>query len=426
MGHTALDVHAAFQRLAAQPLWPGYVASDVPVAIYDGQDTWLFGHPAPPEGFEPTPHGDHARRYAAQHGQVRANSSETIGGVRVATFLLSTRDRRTADELAAVIVHEAFHVFQDEMHPGWSADEGALLTYPMDDATALGWRRYETEALRRALVAPNDSGAAAWAGAAVELRTARYGALDEDSRRYERGLELREGLARYVQNHALGRLPDTALPEEGFAADGVRARGYETGQAIAVLLDRLHPDWRDELTEGVWLDQLLGRATAASGVRAAVLPLDVRQPLLRQAEQDVEALARKRQERLDDFLEQGGWTLKVLVRPDEEPLWPLGFDPMNLTLVGEGAVLHRRWFKMGNARGRIEVLNRRGLTRPAGAHPVFNGIREVVITGLPREPEVFGDGGELWVGADGVSVHFEKATANVTGKQCVVLVGEGR
>ena len=160
----ALDVERAAARVAAahgggDALWPGFDLLAVPLAVYDGERTVLFRHPAPPEGFGPDREDPTASVYEGRHGAVAANSSAQIGGVSTATVLLDVPGRSAAD-LAALAVHEAFHVLQRERHPAWAGNEADLFVYPVDDPVLLARRRLETEALRRALVA-RDPGAAA-------------------------------------------------------------------------------------------------------------------------------------------------------------------------------------------------------------------------------------------------------------------------
>jgi hypothetical protein len=269
-----------------------------------------------------------------RHGAVRANSSAEIGGVTTATVLVAPGEGRSAKEMASIAVHEAFHLYHGQAHPDWTADEGALMTYPADDAQVLTMRRCESEALRRALAAPaGGDEAVGWAAEALAWRAQRYERLGGPERAVERGIELREGLAQYVERKALGRLDGTTLPEEEYAPDAVRRRAYDVGQAIAVLLDRLHPGWADEINAAPSpaLDVALQDALAPRAIPPRALPPDVVLAATRRAAADAAghaaALARQR----DEFLGRPGWTLRVVVEPGEEPLWPQAFDPMNLT-----------------------------------------------------------------------------------------------
>ncbi len=413
-------VYEAFLRIAAAPLWPGFEPGKTPVAIYDGRATWLFGHPQPPQEFAAPGIGAQGRVSPGQHAAVRANSSAEIGGVTVATVLLAIDERRSADEMASVAVHEAFHVYHNREHPGWTADEGALMTYPTGDPILLMMRRCESEALRRALLAggPEASG---WIAEAMSWRSKRFDRLGEAERAVERGLERREGLAQYVERKSLGRLADTSLPQDEFPPEALRKRCYDVGQALAVLLDRLQPGWQEgfnTLPTPV-LDLMLQETVSRAGTAPRSLPPEVVLEITRRADRDaaahVTALTLKR----DEFLAQPGWTLRVVVDPGAEPLWPQAFDPMNLSVLGDGALLHTRWLRLGNRSGSLEVLNRSALTLPAGDHPLFNGVGEVVISGLPERPLIIGEK-EATFDAEGISLRFNRTMIERDGSRLTV------
>jgi hypothetical protein len=112
-GAPAVEIELA-EIASGRDLWPGFDVLEIPLAIFDGERTWLFRHPAPPEGFEAFPGAHvHDGRYPA----VTANSSAEIGGVLTATVLLD-KDAPVRRQ-AALAVHEAFHVFQRTHHPEW-------------------------------------------------------------------------------------------------------------------------------------------------------------------------------------------------------------------------------------------------------------------------------------------------------------------
>ncbi len=59
------------------------------------------------------------------------------------------------------------------------------------------------------------------------------------------------------------------IPEAEWPATGVRDRFYAVGPAIAFLLDRFRPGWKEELegNDGQVLDELLGAALEGRGER---------------------------------------------------------------------------------------------------------------------------------------------------------------
>jgi hypothetical protein len=411
-------VVAEADRLAARDLWPGFDPQAVPVAIYDGKRTLLFRHPAPPQGFLPVPGHNRVWAYAGRHPSVTANSSAELGGVRTAT-LMPPADSVSLRERAGVLVHEAFHVFQRERHPAWSANEVDLFAYPVDDSELLALRRMETEALRRALAARTPERSACWAHTALDLRRERFAGLPPGSVTYERGIELNEGLATYVERRATGEPDSTLLPAEEFAPEAVRQRGYRTGVTLARLLDRFSPAWRTMLkqNDSTPLDVLLSPLldSRAESVGACVFTPPERDRIQAAAATDVNTLRSRRAEQRRAFLNQPGWRLVIAA-----PLFPQGFDPLNVQAIARGEVLHTRFLKLGNKAGEIEVIGRAALTEAAGAHPLFNGVRTLTVTGLASEPTITEANGVVTVRADGVSAELRGATVERAGQTVTV------
>lgn len=385
---SASAVLAAFDALAGQPLWPGFEPRRIPVAIYDGEQTWLVRHPAPPAGF--LRKSEFLWAFPGQHPEMRANTSTEIGGVRTATLLLTTTGERDARQWAAILIHETFHVFQRDRHPTWSGNEAELFVYPMDDAALLVQRRLETEALRRALSAADSAPSACWAARALEQRRIRFAHMPAGSSGYERGTELNEGLAAYVEARASGSLP--AIPAEGYAADQVRQGSYGIGSVLAMLLDRFDPAWKQTLEAGsaASLDELLAVALPfpdTAGCRFT--PEETAQTRARAAA-DTARLVDGRKERRAAFFGRPG--LRLVIDAGAQPLWPQGFDPVNVEGLGNREVLHRRFLKLGNDRGALEVLDREALTEGAGSHPLFEGVRVLTLSGLAEEPKISRNG----------------------------------
>ncbi len=416
-------VVAELDRLASTELWPGFDPRATPLALFDGERTLLFRHPNPPQEFAPLAGHTGVYAYAGRHGAMRANTSTLLGEVRTATLLLAPGRARSAAEWAATAIHETFHVFQRERHPTWSANEAELFVYPLEDAELLQWRRLETEALRRALTAEESGAAAAWAKTALDFRRARFARLPEGSVSYERGTELNEGLARYVQDRAAGKLTEAGFPGQGFAADQVRARGYATGRALGVLLDGLDPEWRVKLEQGDKraLDQLLAAALGERETDAAKFSPREREVARAQAGRDVDTLRQEKAGRREEFLARPGWKI-VLTAAGQEPLWLQGFDPLNVHRVGEKEVLHTRFLKLGNSAGALEVLDGWSLTEGAGPHALFNGVRRLVVTGLAARPEVRETDGTLAVSGGSFTAEFRGAQAEWREQTLVVAL----
>ena len=88
-----------------------------------------------------------------------------------------------------------------------------------------------------------------------------------------------------------------------------------------------------------------------------------------------------------------------------------------------GAIVHRRFLKLSKDGLAIEVLNRTALTVPAGEHPLFNGIRQLLVSGLPTEPTVEERPGNVVVTADGVRLEGRVRAVERTGQTILLRAG---
>ena len=413
-------VLAELDRMAALPLWPGFEPRDVPLEIFDGGRTWLLRHPRPPAEFVPVSGSADALVFEGRHESLRANTSIELAGVATAAASFDGKADKTR-ALAALLLHEAFHVFQARRHPGWGGNEADLFAYPVENSEALGLRRLESAALARALAAGNRPRTAGWAARALELRRERFALLPAPAAEYERGTEQKEGLARYIEAKAAG-VPARFFPDAEFAPDRVRERAYVSGCAIALLLDRLDPGWKRSLEEkDAPLDEVLGRATV--GTAPVVLAAAERETALRKAAQDVAAWSASRSALRREFLAAPGWRLVV---ESETPLFPQGFDPLNVERLSSSEVLHTRWVKLANAAGALEALDRRCLTESAGAHPLFEGVRRATLSGFADEPRIEESEGSVQIFARGLTLSFRSARVSRSGSTLTVSVGASR
>ena len=353
---------------------------------------------------------------------MRANTGEEIAGVPTATLILT--GAHSARGWAALAVHEAFHVFAREHHPTWSGDEMELFVYPLEAKEPLILRREETQALRRGLAAEDPAGTACWADLAIRIRKGRFALLPKEAAAYERGTELNEGLAAYVEGLARGET-GMDLPADDFPAEKVRDRAYAVGRAEAILLDRLAPSWKERLDSAKaaqpgTLDELLAAASnAARAGRPGPHPCDLspgeRATAARRTGEDLARLASERQSARAAFLGRPGWS--VVVMAGDDPLWPQKFDPLNVLRLGGGEVLHRRWLKLGNADAEFEVLDREALTVAVGPHPLLQGVRQLTVTGLKEKPEVHERAGWARLEAPGFTAKLKQATVEISGHE---------
>lgn len=421
---SASSVEGEFLRIAgADTLWPGFDPISVPLAIFDGTKTHLFRHPAPPGEFQET---KGAFVLGGRHPAIVANSSARIGDVITATLILQPPlSDLSAKEIAAVGLHEAFHVFQGKTERSWGANETDLFTYPVDDVLALILRRTETQALRRAFASQSEEEMAGWAQAALDARSRRFARIDAPFSAYERGIELGEGTAAYIEHKAAGR-DDPDFPVGGFAPENVRSRAYVTGVSWALLLDRFKPEWRRGFArdDDRYLDTELADALRAAKKLRAQFGAAEQSRLAVAARADVETLRVRRGRLRTRFESAPGWQLVVETDPST-PLWPQGFDPMNVERV-EGGILHTRFLKLGNETGNLEVMGDTVLTEGIGPHPLFNGVKRVILTGIEDEPDVDALGDSVSLQLPAVTATFLGAKIERQEKRIHVMLGAGQ
>ncbi|MEO8619485.1 MAG: hypothetical protein ABI625_00390 [bacterium] len=412
-------IDSALIRLGAVPLWPHFDPRTAPIAYFDGERTVLFRHPRPPVGFVAVAGDPTAAVKAGRDSSVTSNTSIMLDGVRTATVMLAPDRRSSADESASLAIHELFHVYERANHPAWTANEADLFTYAFDDAPALALRREETASLRAALGAQSDDGARCWSGAFLDERRARFARLGAAAAAYERGSELNEGLAQYVERRSIGRAP--ALPAQDYPSERVRERVYASGEAIGRLLDRVAPAWRDTLdaTPGkstIPLDSLLSNALVGrlGGSSRCQTAADDRASFMKSAESEVAALNARRRQARADFLAGPG--PRVVVVAGSGPLFPQGFDPLNVQRLSDTEILHSRFLRLGNGDGTIEMLAHVALTTgKPGEHPLFAGVQRAMIAGLREMPAVRDSAGTLMVSGHGLTGRFRGAKADSAG-----------
>lgn len=360
-----LQVIRAFRRIAAQDLWPGFQPATTPVEFFGGTNTYLLNQPSPPDGFHPVAGQQNVYVYPGQHETVRANTGTVVNGVPTATADISG-NASPAGEQAALLVQETFHVFQAKRYPKWGGDEMDLFTYPVDNAEVLAQRRLESIGLVRAMDATEPKEVNCWAAAAMAVRSRRFAALPATAAAYERGIELREGLAQCVQFKSFGK--QAPLTAEDFPPDqtSVRQRAYASGQALALLLDRVDSAWKSRLggDPPVSLDELLAARLGEMTVRAGCdFTAEETHTAQAQAQRDIADFTGGLGNRKRDFLAAAGVRLEIVA--GKEPLWPQGFDPWNVVILGNKEILHTRWQRQRSSRGSRALCVHRSCGRPS-------------------------------------------------------------
>ena len=427
------EVLAAFDRCSAMELWPGFDATAFPIAIFDGERTLLFRHPSPPEEFQPAEGHEGVWAFAGKHPAMRWNSNADIDGVPTATLLLTIEPGRAANYEAHILFHEVFHLFSKPLHPTWRPNEIYRYSYPTDDVNNYRQLLLEEEALARAVEAEDATAAASWAAAALAIRQERVAGLSEEHREFEIALELQEGTAVYMGRSTLGIAGETERLREARGPEGIRWRCYETGAAIAVVLDCLLPSWKKDLEAepDVTFTELLGAALASHEVEPAIFTDEELAAVSSRAKTAIAELAEERKTRYQDFASRGRRVVVRLAAQDE--VLEIGrFNPMAVEVLDGGQTLQAGFLTAYHPRGELRFENphfvRRSMdgvlamTTPAGDHPLLQGFREVAVSGFQGKPEVVRDGEGVAVEAEGLKLSFDAATVKETEQEAVITV----
>lgn len=299
------------------PIWPGWNASETPILIYmpDVQDV-LINHPKPPVGFLPydgpiqflagkiwVKDGKTIEQFDGQNTAREVNGVDTL----ILADTLSTRRqmlqsfaeqaRGTTGDLKdeidgdlkpdpydgmAMVVHEAFHVYQGRRAPGKGGNEMALADYPSLSVENNVGFALEADALRGAALAKTPAERRQFAIQWLAIRQERRNKLTSALCDYEDGTEFSEGTAKYTEYRLFqaleGRQPShdmwlvqgfrgygdlsaerarllnhmadmmsgkVNVNNDPYGASPVRMRLYFSGMGIGALLDSLGAKWHD-------------------------------------------------------------------------------------------------------------------------------------------------------------------------------------
>jgi hypothetical protein len=279
-------------KLASNIHWKQFHVRDIPVAIYDGTSTWLFGHTEPGEPFAAVDSHPHLYACKGLHDSVRANSITELFSVVTATVMLEGTGSSDISIIASIVIHEMFHVYQHTCLTERGGNIAHLFSYPADHAEQLQLRRLETAAIRRSLAASTTAESMQWCGKALEVRRRRYALLPPECVEFERLTERHEGLAHYIELKSLGKRT-VELPAADFAPDDIRRRCYPVGCAFAFLLDRYCQGWSEAWIETKPnLDEYIAASLHAdSGADVDFSPTEVRDALSL-AEEDIALMHR--------------------------------------------------------------------------------------------------------------------------------------
>ncbi len=416
------DIRAVMKEhalIAENDLWPGFNIKEIPVAVYDSVNTWLFFSDQAPEGFRQADDDSGVLVFEGQHPLVRGNSVVRFGETWTATSVLSNYSRRTSErytprDMAGIIVHEQFHVFQRTKHPDWRQNDGVLLFHPEETKEALFLRRTEKEAFKRAVLSGSREEIAGWSLTALDYRKERLDMVPAPFRNYERDLQRTEGLSDYIERIARGVDPlNASNMTNGIAPAGVRDLGYWEGRWIAMILDRLSPEWKMNLEskDTLFLEEILESAMMDSPFSKQTFSESEINLLKVESDKVFDDWQVKKAGEIESYKNLPGYSIEI--SSISSPLNIRIFEPLEIELLPDRVVFHRLIFSAANQKGSIRVLN----------HPCITYFDEsfrlvkLCIYGLPEAPEVITEEKKLIIKYRDISLELNytelKAEGNV-------------
>ena len=303
-------------------VWPGLGQMQIPIIIWNKDFSFLVGLNQAPPGWQTIPDDSFLdKSYFRQKSNDPQNFVTAVGdhwAASMATksetdqFLIDVfRDllpplienifpyrvlSQPSEVQISAVVHETFHVYQQEkaserLAAAEAAHRRSDAYWGAEPAMRADWEK-EIGLLIQAVQEPDDQQAKALASQFLAQRQTRraQAGLPAELSDYERQIEWEEGLAKYVElaiweqafeskayqpilaNDAdfknyrkfPARLKQELAQLKRQASQEGEVRFYYTGMAIARLLDRFSPGWQSgALQEGIWLDDLLGKAVGS-------------------------------------------------------------------------------------------------------------------------------------------------------------------
>lgn len=400
------EVINKLEIITSQALWPGFDTQKIPVAIYDSVNTYLFYADNPPEGFDPLEGISNVFVYKGQFPLVRGNSVVKFGDIWTATSVLSTYARRTGEkytetDLAGIIIHEQFHIFQRINHPQWRQNDAILMFYPEETREALYLRRAEKEAFKRAVTSNEYKDMVGWAKVAIKYREERLGHVFEPFAVYEKELQLTEGLSDYIERIARGHDPLNAsnITNE-IAPAGIRDMGYVEGRWIAMILDKLKNDWKLilEKDDRIYLEEILMATIDKLGTDTQSFSDVDLEEIRKHSETDFDNWQLEKMAELEKYNSEAGYRIEI--NAVSLPFNIRIFEPLEIETLPERGVYHRLIFSAGNESGNLRIMNHPCITWFDNAFR----LSRIVINGLKEAPEIIANENRFRLNYDKVAI----------------------
>lgn len=293
------------RQQAGEQIWPGFDTSAIPLILFNDQYEFILG-PAKDNCLDAQDvirddhwyrkTADNPQAFAVKLGDTWAGSlgvqqqmnREMYNGIksempsfigRIFPFFLIS----VSEEMhIAGIVHEMFHAYQgicnEEKFLEADGSHRFLKNYPYDNEAFIELWNKEGSYLQKALYAENQPEMEMFVDSFLMVRTNRRNSsgINQDIIRAEKQLEWLEGSAKYAESVSYEIAADLESDQYSFKSknaywelerkqqlgslgeSGGDNRFYNSGAAMAFLLDQLDPSWKSSaMKDSVYLEDLL-------------------------------------------------------------------------------------------------------------------------------------------------------------------------
>jgi hypothetical protein len=349
-----LEKAITLEQYEFNKIWPGYNLNDFPIGLYNENEAYLINHSSPGNIFKKT--DKKIYKYVLYHSEEKpdiffGNTSIEYNGQRTSIFMVN-KDM-SEENFYNLLFHEVFHSFQRNLEIFNERYGNVLLQpfFPLDDSEFYTISYIEQMILKDAYISDNESRTREKIQQYYAVSDKRNSMLDKKFIEFESNVQINEGIATYAGNKGLEIMgfPEKSrqnllklINDKIDVPTGFRLRSYSVGRILAELLDRFCADWKNNLQEGFFLDDVL---------KSKILPLDnvklediYKEYNYREVKEEFKTLLEKqsveRKKQKSEILKPG----YVLVKfPDYNflDMSSMRFDPMNISLVEEQLLCHK-------------------------------------------------------------------------------------
>ncbi len=341
-------------KIDYESLWHGF--SKAPIAVYNEEyfyiDTPVCGSMLLEKAADGIYRGRTDERFMG-------NTAITIGDDCIAIWNESTIGDIDNTQLASLIVHEMFHVYQLANKENRFPNEWLGVSYPITIEN-LHLRNIERERLLRTCITEDEKKKIQYFSQFLQLRKERTELIGKFID-YEKGIETVEGTAVYIEYSAYEQLLKEKIPiieyikgYRNITSDHLKIRHstFHQGLLMALIADDLLPNWKSSFMKSTlflsdFIERELERLLPAFDTDLEILKKEFHQ------ERDIITICiREWKKERDQVFQEFERTKKN--RRITKGVRITGVDPMNLIKQGEW-VIHRNFLRIDRGNGH-EIL----------------------------------------------------------------------